>query len=143
MRTILVLLIILTYVLILPTSVGAAKKFVPKTTVKKNAPVRSGFPAVVRYRGDHLGILLSFANFAGLDSVAYSFTYTTNGIPQGVGGTVTQNNNPTSARELLFGTCSHGVCTYHYNLKDARLSLVAKYTNGKTLTKSYRIKTYQ
>lgn len=120
----------------------AAKKFLPKKTAVRYS-VSSGIPAIARYRPDRLGINLSFGNFNNLESVSYSFTYTTNGIAQGVGGTVTAANNPTAARELLFGTCSRGACRYHYNLSDARLVLTAKYTNGATATKSYRIKTYQ
>lgn len=123
-------------------SVFAAKKFIPKKSAVKYTAV-SGIPAVVSYRPDRLGLNLSFRNFTRLESVSYSFTYNTNGISQGIGGTVTANNNPTAARELLFGTCSRGACRYHYNLSDARLVLTARYTNGRTATKSYRIKTYQ
>lgn len=123
-------------------STFAAKKFVPKkSSVRYTTSDR--MPAVVSYRPDHLGLNLSFSNFSRLASVSYSFTYNTNGIAQGIGGTVTSNNNPTAARELLFGTCSRGACRYHYNLSDARLVLSAKYINGRTATKSYRIKTYQ
>lgn len=124
------------------SNVLAAKKFVVKKTAVRYT-VSSGIPAVVRYQPNRLGLNLSFSNFNGLESVAYSFTYNTNGIAQGVGGTVTAGNNPTAARELLFGTCSRGACRYHYNLSNARLVLTAKYTNGRTATKSYRIKTYQ
>lgn len=123
-------------------NVEAAKKFVPKNK-SVNYTRSAGIPAIVKYRPDHLGLNLSFGNFNGLDSVTYSFTYSTNGTPQGVGGTITANNSPASPRELLFGTCSRGVCRYQYNLSNARLVLAAKYTNGKTLSKSYRIKTYQ
>lgn len=127
-----------------PSSVNAAKKFVPrKKSVRKTTAVGTGIPAVVRYRGDKQGILMSFSNFNGIDSVSYSFTYDTNGTTQGAGGTITANNNPSLQRELLFGTCSSSVCRYHYNLNNARLTLTGKYTNGRTLTKIYRIKTYQ
>lgn len=122
-------------------NVNAAKKFVPKKSSIKGKV--GGIPALMRYRSDKLGLNLSFSHFRGLESVSYSFTYNTNGMPQGAGGTVTAANNPTAQRELLFGTCSRGVCTYHYNLSDARLTLTAKFTNGKKTTKTYRIKTYQ
>lgn len=121
--------------------IQAAKKFVAKKTVKRTG----GFslPSLVSYRGDKRALFLSFRNFNGLDSVSYSFTYETNGNPQGAGGTITASNNPTAQRELLFGTCSTSVCTYHYNLRNARLVLTAKLTNGTTMSKAYRIKTYQ
>lgn len=118
----------------------AAKKFVPK----KTSTVKSGtsvFPVSVRFRPDRLGILMSFTNFNGIESAAYSFTYTTNGVAQGAGGTIRSSNNPTAVRELIFGTCSTGVCRYHSNLADARLTVTIKYGNGKSATKIFRIKT--
>ncbi|MBI5452429.1 hypothetical protein HY945_03125 [Candidatus Gottesmanbacteria bacterium] len=126
----------------IPSATYAAKKFVPKKVTRAKVSAGS-IPAIVRYRGDRQGILLSFLNFNGLKSASYSFTYETNGNPQGAGGTITAANNPTAQRELLFGTCSSGVCRYHYNLTNARLILTAKTTNGRTISKSYRIKTYQ
>lgn len=137
-----VFIIVAIAILSIPLSTFAAKKFVPKKITRARTSAGS-IPTVVRYRGDRQGILLSLLNFNGLESVSYSFTYDTNGNPQGAGGTVTALNNPTAQRELLFGTCSSGVCRYHYNLSNARLVLTAKTTNGRTITRSYRIKTYQ
>lgn len=126
-----------------PSSAQAAKKLVRKKAVtKKTTAVVSSLPSKVSYRGDKHGIFLTFSNFSGIESVAYSFTYATHGVPQGAGGNITASNNPTSQRELLFGTCSTSACTYHGGLTNARLILTAKYTNGKTATKAYRIKTY-
>ncbi len=143
MRRIIPVIFVIFLLLVLSKPVVfAAKKFVPKKSTVKNTSV-SGIPAQVSYRPDRLGINLSFRNFNGLESVSYSFTYNTNGITQGAGGKVTAANDPTEARELLFGTCSRGACRYHYNLSDARLTLTARYTNGRIATKSYRIKTYQ
>jgi hypothetical protein len=130
------------------SSAFAAKKFVQKQT---SAPVRksstqtttSALPLSVKYRGDKLGLLFSFSTFSGIDSVDYSFTYTGNGVAQGAGGTIRSSNSPTSQRELLFGTCSSGVCTYHNNLTNARIVFSVHYSNGRTATKSYRIKTYR
>lgn len=138
----LVLIFIIFGVLLSVRNVEAAKKFVPKKTTSVYTP-STGIPAIVSYRPDHLGLNLSFSNFSGLDSISYSFTYSTNGIPQGIGGTITANNSPASPRELLFGTCSRGVCRYQYNLSNAKLVLAARYTNGKTASKTYKIKTYQ
>lgn len=130
----------------MPSPASAAKKFGGS---KNTAPVAkakssssSRVPSTVRYRPDKNGVFLSFSNFSGIESVAYSFTYTGNGLPQGIGGTIAAGSNPTASRELLFGTCSSGACTYHRNLKDAKLTLTAKFANGKIATKIYRIKTY-
>ena len=139
------LIFTVSFLIFVPSQTQAAKKFVKKTTGTSAARRTSSgtIPAVVRYRGDRLAILLSFLNFNGIESVSYSFTYETNGVPQGAGGTITAGNNPTSIRELAFGTASGGVYRYHYNLKNARLVLTARFTNASTRTKAYRIKTYQ
>ncbi len=126
-----------------PIKIEAAKKFVPKKTTTSTSVKGGSIPSIVRYRGDKLGILLSLTNFSGLEKVSYSFTYDTNGMAQGAGGAITNANSPTAQRELLFGTCSSGVCRYHYNLSNARLVLTAKFTSGRTVSKAYRIKTYQ
>ena len=125
------------------TYISAAKRFVRKKNIKPKTVSNALIPASVKYRGDKQGILMSFSNFRGINSVSYSFTYLTNNNPQGAGGTISASNNPTAQRELLFGTCSTSVCTYHHNLTNARLVLTAKMTNGRTISKSYRIKTYQ
>ena len=126
----------------LPLDVLAAKKFAKKT-VSGSKSYPSSIPAVVKYRADKRAIFLSFTNFNNIESASYSFTYSTNGNPQGAGGTINSGNNPGAQRELLFGTCSTAVCTYHYNLTGARLVVSVKYKNGKTASKAFRIKTYQ
>lgn len=138
-----VLAVLLTGIIFQPNPIYAAKKFVPKKSAGKVTVSSGSIPAIVKYRSDKLGILFSFANFNNIDTVNYSFTYNTNGNPQGAGGTVRASNDPTAERELLFGTCSTSVCTYHSGLTNARLILTAKMNNGNTANKSYRIKTYR
>lgn len=125
------------------TKVEAAKKFVPKKSTGGYVRTSESIPVSVHYRPDKLAILFSFPSFSGIDSVNYSFTYSANGNPQGAGGTVRAGNNPSAERELLFGTCSTSVCTYHSGLSGARLVFTATMTNGHTITKSFRIKTYR
>ena len=109
MRKAILSAIILTLPFIFTRNVFALKKLVPKTTAVRYTGGVS-IPAVVRYQPNHLGLNLSFSNFSGLDSVSYFFTYNTNGIAEGIGGTITAANDPTAVRELLFGTCSRGAC---------------------------------
>ncbi len=142
-KYIVILTVLIVGIFLKPESAFAAKKFIPKKTANKTAVSSSSIPTIVKYRSDKLGILFSFTNFNNIDSVNYSFTYNSNGNPQGAGGTVRASNNPTAERELLFGTCSTSVCTYHSGLTNARLVLTAKMTNGNTVNKSYRIKTYR
>ena len=143
-RSVCLFLLILSCLILFPKeSAEAAKKFISKKVGGGKTAVSSSIPAIVRFRPDRLGLLLSFSRFTGIESVSYSFTYNTNNTPQGAGGTIIKDNNPTAVRELLFGTCSSGVCKYHNNISGARLTLTAKLSNGRTAFKSYRIKTYQ
>ena len=124
--------------------VAAAKKFVPKgtATVKTGKSGGTGIPVSVSYRADKRALNFHFTNFSVISSVSYVFQYETNGNSQGAAGSITSSNSPTQSRELLFGTCSTSVCTYHTGIKNAKLTFTANYTNGKKATKVFRVKTY-
>lgn len=93
-----------------------------------------------RFRGDRRAIIINFAGLNNATSVSYSLTYNSNGIPQGAMGTITQISGSSDSRELLFGTCSHGVCRYHTGLTEARLVITSKLKSGITIRKSYKLK---
>jgi hypothetical protein len=138
--TILALAIFFISAVIKPSNkIEAAKKFIPKNTITKKV-VSSSIPSIVKYKPDRKGLYFSFSHFNGIASVSYSFTYDTNGNPQGAGGIITANNNPLEQRELLFGTCSTSICTYHNNISNARLTLIATFVNGRKSSKIYKIK---
>ena len=93
----------------------------------------------VRFRGDRRAIIINFAGLNNATSVSYSLTYNSNGIPQGAIGTITKISGFSDSRELLFGTCSHGVCRYHTGITDARLVITSKLKSGLTTRKSYKL----
>lgn len=137
------LILSLAFFLIFVPPIQAAKKFVPKNAAPAERRVGSSLiPISVRYRTDKRAVLFNFSSFGQITKADYSFTYTSNGLQQGAGGTVYPTNEPTKVRELLFGTCSTGVCTYHSGIKDARLTVSAQLTSGKKATKSFRFKSY-
>ena len=138
-----VVLLLASFSLVNIDKVEAAKKFVPKTAGTGGGRVSGGsIPVSVRYRADKRAIHFSFSNFSNFTSVSYVFSYQTNGISQGAAGTITASNSPGESRELLFGTCSTSVCTYHSGIKDARLTFSGTLKNGKKVSKNFRIKTY-
>lgn len=124
--------------------VWAAKRRPPRgsktgTPVTRTYSRTRGVRTSVRFRPDRRGLLVNFTDFGNAVSVSYSLTYTANGIPQGIRGFL----GPETAgeqRELLFGTCSHGVCRYHTNITNARLVIDSKLKSGLTIRKPYRIK---
>ena len=82
---------------------------------------------------------VTFLNLDKTSSTTYELTYTASGVSQGVVGSVAGGGS-TDFRDLYFGTCSHGVCTPHYNIKNAYLYIKTKLTTGVTHVKRYRIK---
>ena len=137
--------LIISLFFILPANVRAAKRRPPrggkpqvKTTTRTYSSSR-GVKASVRFRPDRRGLLVNFSGFDNITSVTYALTYTADGIPQGIRGTVTAETAG-EQRELLFGTCSHGVCRYHTNITNARLVIDSKLSSGIIIRKPYRIK---
>ena len=51
---------------------------------------------------------------------------------------LTGSSNQTS--ELLFGTCSKNVCTYHRGIKNSRLEVSYTTQSGKKYLKKYKIR---
>jgi hypothetical protein len=137
--------------LCLPSPIQAAKKRPhrgwkqPKTATKTTTRTTTtsstrGTKASVRFRPDRRGIYLNLSwnndNFA---AITYMLTYTTNGLAQGAGGSVIASTAG-QQRELLFATCSAGVCRWHTNIKNARLVIETKLKSGVTIRKPFRLK---
>lgn len=120
----------------------AAKTRPPRGSTSGTTVTRTysrGINASISFRPDRLGLIINFSGFtSNIESVTYTLTYNANGIPQGAMGTVTPET-ASEQREVLFGTCSHGVCRYHTNITNARLVIDTKLTSGLTIRKPYRI----
>jgi len=123
--------------LFLPSSCYAARKRIRKPK-KPTVYVSQGVHSRVRFRPDRLGLLINFSDFANLSSGRYELIYESNGITQGAGGTIILDD--TNTKEILFGTCSGGVCNFHENITNARLSIISVLKDGTTVLKPYRIR---
>lgn len=132
--TILAITFYLLFFTLFPNDVFAAKK---RVRVSGGSGV-SGYSSA-RLRSDRRAILVNFYNLRSTKQISYILTYNANGIPQGVQGSVLPSAGSTQ-RELLFGTCSKNVCTYHYGITEMRLVVTTTLRSGRTSTKSYRIK---
>jgi len=129
----------LLFTIYFPSPVLAARKRTRKVIKPKANPQASqAVNAQIRFRPDRLGLLINFSNFTYLESGRYQLIYESNGVTQGAGGTIIPGE--TSTKELLFGTCSGGVCNWHENISNARLSIYSTLKNGVTILKPYRIK---
>lgn len=122
------------------SSVHAAKPRVQKST----PPVSKKVAAGVAYSSAKLSsasrsVIVSFFNLDKVSKISYLLNYTGSGQAQGVGGAITPSGT-TDNRELYFGTCSKGVCTPHYTIKNAKLFITATLKSGGTRTKRYLLR---
>jgi hypothetical protein len=121
----------------LPASVFAARQRSRKPS-EPTVYVSRGVSSRVRFRPDRLGLVINFSNFDNLASGRYELIYESNGVTQAAGGSIILGD--TTSKELLFGTCSGGVCRWHENITNARLSIVSVLKDGTTVLKPYRIR---
>lgn len=138
-KTIIFILVILVVLMIhvIPSSCYAARKRVRKAT-QQPVYVPQGVEAYVRFRADRRGLLINFSNFSNLQSGSYELLYETNGVTQGAGGSIILGDS--STKEVLFGTCSGGVCNWHENITNARLSIYSTLKDGTKVLKPFRIR---
>lgn len=94
----------------------------------------------VRLRSDRLALFVNFLNLSQYNSISYILTYNTDGVDQGVQGSVPPAGQGSTSRELLFGTCSKNVCRYHQNIKNMHFVITAQTLSGKTLVKKFLIR---
>lgn len=130
------LFLIVSLLLGVVSSVEAAKPRVRKVGVP---------PSGIAYSRARLSratnsVVLTFLNLDKVKSVTYTLSYVANGIPQGAVGTLAVSGQTTDSRDLYFGTCSHGVCTPHYNLRNVTVLVTTTLPSGATHTKRYRIR---
>lgn len=126
--------------LLSPKAVLAAKQRVwantsSTTTAKIYKPSFS-----VKFNSGRKGLIVKFSDLNTASPVTYELTYSTNGLEQGVVGAISLSEGKTATRELLFGTCSKNVCTYHKNITGAQLKITSKLKTDKTYIKTYKIK---
>lgn len=119
---------------ILPQAAKAGKS----TTVSK--VVSSGIGVSPYLRLDRKALIINFSNLQNAKSISYSLTYTTSEQEEGAMGAINFGSSPTASQELLFGTCSKGVCRYHTGIHNAKLEITYTLKTGKKYIKRFRIK---
>lgn len=134
MKLIKIFLIILAFFIFAKSPQILAKKSLLKQ-------VSTGVGVVIspKLRNDRLALIINFSNLLQAKSISYSLTYNSEGVSQGVAGAIKPETGTTS-RELLFGTCSSGVCRYNSNITNMRFVVTVKLKSGGQFVKSYRVK---
>ena len=105
---------------------------------KRIRAARAVYSSAKLSRGTH-SVVATFYALPGVARFDYTLSYSANGIPQGVVGAFPANGQNES-RDLYFGTCSKGVCTPHYGITGATLTVTATLKGGASYIKRYSIK---
>lgn len=124
------------FILVAP-HVEAAKLRIRKSSVPRVAGVAYSSARLSRATNS---VIVTFLNLNRVKRITYTLSYTASGISQGVVGSLVPSGQTSDSRDLYFGTCSHGVCTAHFNLKNVTLLVETTLISGGTYTKRYRIK---
>lgn len=125
---------------------GVSAKLLPqarsggKTVAPRTASSGSGIAVTPRLRRDKKALLVSFGNLQNATNISYALYYATQGRQEGAGGSVRKDEGNSATRELLFGTCSKNVCTYHTNITNMKFEVTGQLKSGKTFLKRYRIR---
>ena len=112
---------------------GGSTKTVVVTTSTR------GVTSSVKFRGDRRAIVVTLSNINAFQGVSYILTYTGNGVPQGVTGSITPGENSTT-REIIFGTCSNGICRYDSNITNAKFIRTTTLNSGLKIRKTFVLK---
>lgn len=116
--------------------------YATKLRVQKNVPaVKKGVTAGVAFSSAKLSpasrsVVVTFTNLDKVNKISYILNYVGSGNSQGVGGTIIPSG-ATDKRDFYFGTCSKGVCTPHYTIRNASLTVTATLKSGGIRTKRY------
>lgn len=116
---------------------GQAQKSSSTSGVKNS---RGGIGVYPSLRADRRALIVNFSNLGVVSSVSYFLTYRTSTQDEGAGGKLNLSGKSSETAELLFGTCSKGVCRYHVGIRDARLEVNYTTKSGKKYIKRFKIR---
>lgn len=135
-----VFILLITYYLFLFTAPPAfARKKLPPRAARAIVSGSTLPQTGLKLRGDHLALLLTLTNVDKAQSLSYLLTYQAAGVGQGAEG----SHDPAlgnTQKELVFGTCSANVCTYHQAISDMLFQATIGLKDGRTLIRKYQIK---
>src|SRR3989344_3444309 len=135
-----VILLLFTYFALATLIKAAVLPRFRKASTSSAKVISSGVGVSVRLRGDRKALNLYLSNLSKAKNVTYTLVYQTNGKDEGVSGSVDSSAGNNTSRELLFGTCSSGVCRYHQNLSSMKVEVITELLNGRKTMRRFRIR---
>lgn len=116
----------------------AGKSASAKTSAVKSAGSTIGvYP---RLRADRKALTVNFTNLQNAKNVSYLLIYETSVQQEAAGGALVLGGKANDSAELLFGTCSAGVCRLHNGIKNARFEISYTSVTGKKYLKKFKIR---
>ncbi len=100
----------------------------------------TGIGIYPKLRADRRALIINFTNLKNASQVSYSLFYQTSIQGEGAMGGLNLTGSSNQTSELLFGTCSKNVCTYHRGIKNSRLEVSYTTQSGKKYLKKYKIR---
>ena len=133
-------ILICVWVLLFLSADLANAKLLPRfrSAPKKSTGVSSGVVVSPRLRSDRKALNVFFNNLNKAKNVTYTLIYQTGGKDEGISGSIESSSGNSTTRELLFGTCSAGVCRYHANISNMKLEIITELPSGKRLLRRFR-----
>lgn len=125
----------------LSVSSVSAKKLLPflKKATGVATSTSSGVVSSVKFRGDRLGIIVTFGSLQSAYKVDYFLSYQVRGITQGASGSITDTAIGSATRDIIFGSCSKGVCRYDSGISNAKFVITIYLNNGRKIVRSYKL----
>lgn len=121
-----------------------AKRTVPQAkAATASGPVASttkGVAVSVKFRSDRKAIVATFTSLSKASRVDYTLSYNTRGTTQGATGSIVPPVGEPAVREIIFGTCSHGVCRYDSGITNGQFTVTTYLTSGKKVIKNFKLK---
>ena len=132
-------LIVIGYWLLVTSSIVEAK-VLPRFRGSGGRIISSGVGVSAYLRSDRLALVVNFSNLSKANNVSYTLSYQTNGKEEGIGGSIDSSGGNSASRELLFGTCSGGVCRYHTGLTNMKLEVTTELASGRRTLRRFRVR---
>lgn len=115
-------------------------KTTPAYALKKRIRAARAVYSSAKLSHETHSVVVTFNELPGVARFDYTLSYSANGIEEGVVGSFVPTGGGSQSRDLYFGTCSKGVCTPHYGITGASLTVTATLRGGATYIKEYVIK---
>lgn len=103
---------------------------VPTETPVVEIPLEQRPYVTLTPRTDGKEFTLEISRIQGIKTVEYELTYMTEGLSQGVIGSVEVENKEMISQKLLLGSCSRNVCRYHEGVEKGTLTLRLRQAGG-------------